>query len=321
MTLQIIVVLFFVAVIMALFALYAGYATFRSSPQYELKSRLRNLAVRREAGLSSELTIEILGEMNPLDKFLYQLPLVRRLDKLLDNAGVKMDMKIFLGIMFIGALAGLILGLALGRGIIFSILFVFIGGLAPLYYLRIKKGRRLDKFTEQFPAALDMIARSLRAGHAFSMAVQMIGNEMSDPVSTLFKTAYEEQTLGLSVPDALAQMMERMPSMDLRLFVTAVNIHREVGGNLAETLEKLGETIRERIRIRRQVKVYTAQGRLTGYILAALPIAMACFIYILMPDYMKELIEVKQGRIAIAVAVSAQIIGFFIIRRLINIKI
>ena len=144
---------------------------------------------------------------------------------------------------------------------------------------------------------------------------------MTEPVKGLFKSVYEEQAYGLALKDSLSNMIYRMDTMDLRFFVTSVNIYREIGGNLAEILENLAKTIRERIKIRRQVKVYTAQARMSGYILAALPIFTGLFFYFMAPDYIGELFEAKIGRYLIAVAIVSQIIGFLIIRKIIDIKI
>lgn len=321
MTLLIIVLLFFLAVLLGLVALAVGYGTLKESPAFELKKRLRKLALKADERLPSDVTAEILREMTPLDRFLLKLRFIKVLEKLIDNAGLKIDVKVFILLMLVFAAAGFMLGLALRRAIIVPIILLFICGVLPLVFLRIKKNRRIQLFTEQFPNVLDMISRSLKAGHAISSAIQVVGNEMSEPVAGLFKTAYEEQTLGLSMKDSLAQMLERMQSMDLRLFVTAVNIHRDVGGNLSETLEKLAVTIRERIRIRRQVRVYTAQGRLSGYILAFLPIFMATFLYVTSPDYIGELVATKIGWYAVGFAITAQIVGFLLIRKLINIRI
>jgi tight adherence protein B len=321
MTMLIIALLFFIAIAMGLIALSMGYETAKSSPAFELKRRLRKLAVRADDGLPSELAVEILHEMTSLDKALYKLRPVRWLDRLMDSAGMRVDVKIFLLVILVSGLIGLGVGASLGRGTIAAVALLFVGMAAPLVYLRVRGQRRYIRFTEQFPGALDMIARSLRTGHSFSSAIQMVGTDMPEPIAGLFKTVYDEQTLGLSMNDALLHMMERIPSVDLRLFVTAVNIHREVGGNLAETLEKLAQTIRERLKLRRQVRVYTAQGRLSGYILAALPIFMALFLYTAAPDYLMELWKVDEGKYAIALVISGQIIGFLIIRKLINIKI
>jgi len=321
MTLLLIVSLFFIAALFGLAAVYMGYVAVRTSPQYELKKRLRKLALGADERLPSHLAIEILHEMTPLDKFLYKSALIRRLDKLIDNAGLKIDVKIFILFLFIGALIGFTLGVLIGRGIILSTVLLIFCGITPLFYLQVMKNTRIRRFTEQFPDALDMIGRSLKAGHSLSGAIQMVGNEMAEPTAGLFKTAYETQTLGLAMRDALSQMAERVQSVDIRLFLAAVSIHREVGGNLAETLDKLAQTIRERIRIRRQVRVYTAQGRLSGYILAALPIFMGLFLYITSPDYLGELVQAKAGKYALGIVATGQIAGFLVIMKLVNIKI
>ncbi len=313
--------LFFIAILLALIAFYMSYEAVRKSPSRELKKRLRALAVRSDERLPSDITMEILLEMKPIDKLLYKARIIRNLDKLIDNAGLKIDLKLFIFFTLLLGLVGFAFGILLGRGLVFAVLFMLAGLCAPLIYLRIKKTKRIIQFTEQFPNALDMMSRSLKAGHSLSAAVQMIGSEMSDPIASLFKTAYDEQTLGLSMKAALGRILERINSMDLRLFVTAVNIYVEVGGNFSEMLERLAHTIRERLKIRRQIRVYTAQARISGYILAALPIFMAGALYIIAPDYIKELVEYKAGKYVIAAAVSAQIVGFLIIKSLINIRI
>jgi tight adherence protein B len=165
------------------------------------------------------------------------------------------------------------------------------------------------------------MSRSLKAGHSLAMAIQVVGNEMPNPISGLFKSVYEEQMYGLSVRDALSHMINRMDTTDLRFFVTAVNIYREIGGNLSEILENLAKTIRERLKIRRQVRVYTAQARFSGYTLVVLPIAAAIMLYFISPNYLGEFIKEKQGRVLIATAVILQIIGGLVIKKIINIKI
>jgi tight adherence protein B len=321
MTIILIAILFFIAVLLGTVTVYMAYVAVKASPQYDLRRRLRAIALKSDDRLPSELKIEILREMTPLDKFLYRFSVIRWFDRLGQNAGLKLDIKVFLLVILTSAVAGFAIGFALRRGISLAVLLMIVGALVPLVYLQFNKNRRLNRFTEEFPNALDMIARSLRAGHSVSSAIQLVSQEMSEPLASLFRAAYDEQTLGLSMKDSLMQMVDRMQSIDLRLFVMAVLIHREVGGNLADTMERLAQTIRERIRIRRQIKVYTAQGRLTGYILAALPIAMAIFLYLTSPDYLAELVSVDVGKYAIAVVVTGQIVGFLIIKRLINIKI
>jgi tight adherence protein B len=321
MTLPLIIILFFVALLLGVIALILTYGAVKASPSYELKKRLRRLALRGDERLAEDVASEIITEMSPLDRQLYKIGFFQRLERMIDMAGLKIDYKAFALLVLVFAVAFCGIGFVLRRGTILAIIFFFIGGAIPLIYLSSKKKSRLVKFTEQFPNALDMIARSLRVGHSLSAAILMVGNEMSDPVAGLFKTAYEEQTLGLSIKDALGQMMERMPSADLQLFVTAVNVHREVGGNIAESLEKLAGVIRERLKIRRQVRVYSAQARLSGYILVAVPPVMALFFYVTTPGYMDELVTTTVGKYGIVYAVVSQIIGFLIIRKIINIRI
>jgi tight adherence protein B len=320
-TLFLIVGLFFMAILIGILALYSGYAVMRESPSFELKKRLRNLAVQSDEIIPLELRVEILGEMTPLEKALYRFSAVRKIEKLADSAGIKMDIKRFLLVILISSLGSFCAGLLLRRGIAPALVLLVLGAWAPLVYLRVRRKKRAQLFTEQFPEALDMLARSLKSGHAMSMAIKLVGTEMSDPIAGLFKTAYEEQTLGLSMQDALSHMLQRVPSMDLQLFVTAVNIHREIGGNLAETLERLANTIRERLKLRRQVRVFTAQARLSGIILFLLPIFMAVFFYFSTPGYMEELFTTPAGKIAIIYAIVSQMIGFLVIRKIVNIRI
>ncbi len=314
-------ILFFVAVFLGLLAIFTGYITVRESPAYHLKRRLLDMAENHDDRLPSDIADKILHDTTPLDRILFKYKLVNKLDRLIDNAGLRISVKIFIAIIILVAAAGLVIGALIGKDIIFPIVLSLLFVSFPFIYLRSKRISRLQNFTEQLPDALDMTARSLRAGHSLSSAIEMISKEMAEPVAGLFRTVYEEQTLGLSIKDSLSRMLDRVESMDLRLFVTAINIHRDVGGNLAEMLERLATTIRERLKIRRQVKVYTAQGRLSGYILAVLPIVMAIFLYVGAPDYIAELTDAEAGKYIIAIAVFFQIVGFLVIRKLINIRI
>jgi tight adherence protein B len=322
MTVLQIALLFFMAVLLGLTALYMWYAAVKASPRYELKKRLRYMAMAEERRVPEDLKVEILHEMSPLDKFLYRFGFVRRLDRWLDQAGLKIDVKVFMLVIPVSVLAGFMVGIVLSKGnLVLPFIFAVLAGSVPFFFLKFRKDKRMTQFMDQFPNALDMVSRSLKAGHSFTAAVQMVGSEMAEPTAGLFRTVYDEQAFGLSMPEALDHMTRRMDSTDLRFFVAAVNVHRDVGGNLSEILERLAQTIRERIKIRRQVRVYTAQARLSGYILAALPIAMALFFYTVSPDYIEELIKIKTGWYVVGAAIAAQIIGFLVIRKIINIRI
>ena len=319
--LLIIAVLFFIAALLVLITIYLSYSAVKTSPAYELRKRLRTLALEARGDIPSDLRIEILQDMSPIDKMVYKLKIIRRLHAWLDKAGFKIDVKVFLLAVLVFASLGFLLGVILHRGIIPPLILMVIMTSIPFIYLKMQITKRVLLFTEQLATSLDMMSRSLKAGHSLAMAIQTIGNEMANPISGLFKSVYEEQAYGLSIKDALSHMIDRMDTTDMRFFVTSVNIYREIGGNLSEILENLAKTIRERLKIRRQVRVYTAQARLSGYILGVLPIVTAIIFYFMSPDYMGELVEAKLGRMLIAAAVVLQIIGFIVIRRIIDIKI
>jgi tight adherence protein B len=322
MTIVQIVVLFFITAQLLVIAGYLWYSAIKSSPRYELRKRLRRLAVDpADRRFPEELRVEILQEMTSVDKLLLRLRPLKRLDTLIDKSGVKTDVKMLLLFMLATGSLGFAAGLLIQRGMVISIILAGFGLLLPVFYLEFKKHRRVSRFTEQFPEVLELITRSLRAGHSFAAAVHLVSTEMSEPVASLFKNVYEEQALGVSMRDALDHMTNRLESIDLNFFVMAINVHREVGGNLGEILERLAKTIRERLTVRRQVKVFTAQARLSGYILAVVPLVMAFIFYISTPGYMEELLKADIGIYAIVVAVIAQIVGFLIIRRIINIRI
>jgi tight adherence protein B len=195
------------------------------------------------------------------------------------------------------------------------------GGTIPWMVVRRKKTKRLLAFEEGFPEAIDLLGRAIRAGHAFSTGLQMVASEAQEPVASEFRQVFEEQKFGLPADDSLLALADRVSLLDVRIFITALLIQREVGGNLAEVLDKIAYTIRERFTIQRQVRVYTAQGRFTGYLLAGLPIAVGFLIWLLNQEYMNVLFTHPTGRLMITVAALLQIAGYFIIRRIINIEI
>jgi tight adherence protein B len=185
-------------------------------------------------------------------------------------------------------------------------------------YLRQK---RLQKFEERFPEALDLLGRAVRAGHAFTTGLEMIAKESSEPIASEFRTTFEEQNFGLPLRDALLNMTERIPSIDVRFFVTALLIQKETGGNLAEILDGLARVIRDRFRIYREVRVRTAQGRLTAGILIALPIFMLIVLMVLNPTYMKVLFQDPRGSLILSVAAIMQVIGSMLIWKIIHIEV
>ena len=196
-----------------------------------------------------------------------------------------------------------------------------VGLLLPLAYLKYRAAKRIRRFEEQFPEALDLLSRAIRAGHAFQTAMGMVADEMPDPVGPEFKKAFDQQNFGLPIKDALNQLAERVALLDVRFFVTAVTIQRETGGNLAEILDNLAHVVRERFKILRQVRVHTAHGRFTGYVLLALPAALAIALSYINPEFMGPLFRERLGQMMIVVGLVLQTIGFVWIRQVIKIEV
>lgn len=317
-----IVVITFFAVLFLFLAIFLGFSAYQSSPKAELKRRLQQMAKNRSnQGMPEDLRSEIIREIPPLDRILATLPFTRDLDKKLDYAGLKLTVSRFLLIPIGLAIVVFVLILFMAKSVLIGLSGALLVSIIPFGFLYFKIQQRLEKFTELFPEALTMVARSLRAGHSFTSAIQLVGQEIPEPVGGLFKTAYEQQLLGLRITETLQNLNERIQSLDLRFFTTAVAINTDVGGNLAEILDNLAQTIRERLKIRRQVKVYTAQGRMSGYVLGALPIVTFLIFNILNPKYESVLYKETMGRYVLAFAVFMQLIGFLIIRRIIKIRI
>ncbi len=191
----------------------------------------------------------------------------------------------------------------------------------PFMVLRFKRTKRMRKFEEEFPEALDLISRALKAGHAFATGLKMVADEMSDPVGPEFRKTFDEQNFGLPLKDALENLTLRIPILDMRFFATAVLIQRETGGNLSEILENLAHVVRERFKILRQVRVYTAHGRLTGYVLLALPAVLAIALSFINPEHMNMLFRERMGQMLLMVAIGMQIAGFLWIRQVVKIEV
>jgi len=256
-----------------------------------------------------------------LGSFGARLPHIYDIQVLLDQAELKWHFGTFL-ILTIGAAAAFgAAGMLFTKFLLVAIGTAMLGGTLPYLYVRWKKRKRMTAFLERLPDAIDLLGRSIRAGHAFSTGLQMVAEETGEPVAGEFRRVFEEQKFGLPLDETLFGLADRIDLVDVQIFVTAVLIQREVGGNLAEILDTLADTIRERFVIERQVRVYTAQGRLTGYLLAVLPLVLAFVIYTFNSEYISILVEEPIGRVLIAMASVMQIVGFFTIRRIVDIRV
>lgn len=240
--------------------------------------------------------------------------------RLIDGSGVKLTVGLFLAIMVLTAVGVYMLVTAMTHLPLLGLAAGALASWAPFGYLQFAKTRRLRAFEEGFPEAIDLIARALRAGHAFTTGLKMVGEELPDPVGAEFRLVHDRQNYGMPLPDALKAFAERVPIIDARFFVTAVLTQREAGGNLSEVLDNLGTVIRERFRVKRQVRVITAHARITGFVLAVFPPFLTVVFYAVGPETIKPLFTDPLGVRMVIVAIVLQILGVLIIRKLVDIE-
>ena len=264
---------------------------------------------------------ELMSEIPWLNRSLIRLQAALQLKRVLDQADLHITPSRL--IMF-SAMAGMLAGLAASVISGSLLLILFAGVLAaavPFVHVWWKRKKRFDAFLEHLPDALDLMSRALSAGHAFSEALHMVSAEMPEPIATEFRKTYEEQNLGLSLKLALDNLTHRIPLLDLRMCVTAVLIQRETGGNLAEILEKVAYTIRERFRILGDLKTLTTSSRMSAWLLCGLPIFVSVVITVMNPEYMAILWKDQRGHYLIATALFLQVTGMLIVRKILRIKI
>ena len=313
--------LVFLCVFCFFIAIYMAMVARNASPKAELKRRLQRMARSGAKELPAELRAEITREVKPADRLFARLPVTRNLDKKLDHAGLKITVSVFVMIALALATACAAVAIMVTKSALLGLSAAAAMLLCADVFLKFKIEQRKEKFTELFPDALSMISRSLRAGHSFTSTIQLVGMEMPSPIGELFKMAYDQQFLGLRMADTLTNLNERIDSLDLRFFTTVIGINSEIGGNLSEVLDKLAVTIRERIRIRRQVQVYTAQGRMSGYVVGVLPIVAFVAFNFLNADYESALFKEPMGIYVLVFAACLQLLGLLVIRNIIKIKI
>ena len=292
--------------------------------QRKLDSRLLELTQDPEPEaktLSLLLKVQHAGPMPALDRAIGETVRGSAIGRWIDQSGVKASISGVVAVaLFAGAILGLIAGL-ISRSQWGFIAGGLIGFMVPFVVLKVKRTRRLRAFEEQFPEGLDLISRALKAGHAFATGLKMVADEMPEPVGPEFRKTFDEQNFGLPMKDALDNLSFRMPLLDVRFFATAVLIQRETGGNLSEILENLSHVVRERFKILRQVRVYTAHGRFTGYVLLALPAVLCVALTFINPEHMNTLFREPLGRMLLMGALVMQTIGFLWIKQVIKIEV
>jgi tight adherence protein B len=289
--------------------------------EQRLEQRLRDVGSNApEIETTTLVREEDQGALPGVDKLLGATGAGSSLGTLIEQSGVRISTSTFVvatvGLAAIGVLAMLLFApvpAAAPAGLLL--------GALPAGFLLQRRSSRIKRFEEQFPEALDLLSRALRAGHAFQTAMGMVADEMPEPVGPEFKKAFEQQNFGLPLKEALVELSQRVPLLDVRFFVTAVTIQRETGGNLAEILDNLAHVVRERFKVLRQVRVHTAHGRFTGYVLLALPAVLGIALSMLSPDHMNTLFTDPMGQNMLIGAAVMQTVGYIWIRQVIKIEV
>jgi tight adherence protein B len=327
--LLIIAILVFVVVALGIFAL-ASLLDQRNAQARLLRERLATVKETSESQRTEELALlrdEMLSKIPALDNLLRRSTRISNLQPFLEQANLRIRAGNILVLCIVSALVCGFLGFLLAgslppnQALTFAALGLVLGGIMPYSYASHRRNKRFQKFEELFPEAIDTLARAVRAGHAFTTALELIANELSEPVASEFRKLFEEQKFGLPVRDALMNLADRMPLVDVKFFVTAVMLQRETGGNLAEILDNLSYVIRERFKIMRQVRVYTAQGRLTMMLLMGLPPLIVVTMLLTSPMFIRPLFADPIGHTLVVAGIVLQTLGYFVIRKIIQIQV
>jgi len=313
--------IFIVALLMVELLIYT-YNKIRYPNRKKIKERLKNLSTGvYESGSPDILKNRNLSQIPFLDKILAQIPIVQSIENLIKQANSNRSVVFYLLLSFFVGLTGFLAVWFFTRNLWFGLFVAVFAASCPFIMLRIKKNRRIKRFQKQLPDALDLLARALKAGHAFTSGLKLAADELKDPLGSEFAETIDEINFGVSVSDALKNLTKRIDCPDLRFFAVSVILQRETGGNLAEIMESLASLIRKRFKFEGKVKVLSAEGRFSAAVLLALPILIGVLVRLLNPEYIEILFQEPAGRITMLVALVSMAFGFVVIRRMIKINV
>lgn len=302
--------------------LYLVWADSRFAKRQLIRRRLLNISA---GGMHGEEKLSLfkertLRDMSPVTRLFYQMPRLSKLDRLLVRSNTSLNAGTFvlisLSLGTLGVLLGILFlphslaGAPLGLGLSFL----------PFFLLKRAEKKSQQNFYEQLPEALDLMARAIRTGHALTSAMELVAAEMSDPIKSEFNEAVDEVKFGITLDDALHNMCERMPLPDLRYFSISVIIHKETGGNIAQIFDNLATLIRERLQFKRQIWALTGEGRISAFVLLMLPVVMFCYLYVVNFKYVSVLWTDPFGRLLFFGAMVSQVIGYFVMKRLVDVQ-
>lgn len=315
-------VTFLVLFAVVMVAVSVGYRVLEAQRKKQVEGMLNVVS-----GASAEALQPVVLEPRVEDRlelFFQKTGEIERLRKFIQQGGLTWSPTRLLATILIMAGIGALLGWFL-RPLGFVALSIPLGmlllGSLPWLYVRHQRTKRLAEIEAQLPEALDFLARSMRAGHAFSISLEMLGQESPDPLGQEFRVLFNEQNLGAPLDVAMANFSDRIPLLDIRMFVSCVLLQRQTGGNLSEILIRLAYVIRERFKLKGQVKAASAHGRMTATILSILPLVMLVALPFVAPGYLQGMAKDPDGKWMIAGAIAAQLVGYYIMRRIVDIKV
>lgn len=314
----------FISTVLLIEGFYLAVRTIRNPERVRVKRGLQALSFEDNI-TPKAVSIEkqrILSGIDWLNAFLEKVPKIDRIESLWIQSNSRYPLSVYLlSSLLIFSAVLIILNMFIAHNFSLSLLPSAVLGLIPFFILYRKKKKRLAKFENQLPEALDLIARALKAGHAFSTGMRMVASEVGDPLGTEFGRTIDEIGFGLEMDQALKNLLKRVDCADLKFFVMAMILHRDVGGNLAELLSNISSLIRDRFKLLRKVKSLSAQGKMSANVLIGLPFFIAMVLSITAPSYLSILFSDMVGRIMIIMALVMELIGFVVIRKIIDIKV
>jgi len=319
------IVSFLVLFVIIMVAVTLASKFFDTKRKKQVSSMLKTATGEAQPEVSvSNLLMEPAEEQRSfMERFIEGLDIAQKLQVQMQQAGLDWSPMKFLALTLIFSVVGAVIGLRfpfMGFGYT-SLALGLALALLPYFYVRRSRTKRLNKLEEQFPEALEFLARSMRAGHAFTISLEMLGEELPEPLGQEFRTLFNEQNLGAALEVALKNLTNRVPLLDMRFFSSSVLLQKQTGGNLAEILTQLANVIRERFRLKGQVKAASAHGRLTATILMCMPIVTMGALLIVSPGYLQGMAKDPDGQYIIGAAILAQLVGNYFIKRIINIKV
>ena len=315
------IVIFLVSILSIELVFYA-YRRLQNPNPTKLRKRVKAISVGDHTSETPDiLRKKIFSSVPALNEILSSTPGVNALDRLVQQANAKYPLSIFALLSLVLALAGYYVCFSMTRNPAVSLMIAPLAGGVPFYYLVIRKRNRMQKFLRQLPEALDLIARGLRAGHAFTTGLKLATESFDDPLGTEFDETLDEINFGVSVPDALKNLTHRVDCPDLRFFVVSVIIQRETGGNLSEIIESIARIIRERFKFDDKLRVLSAESRFSAKVLVSFPFLILIALRFINPEYVNLLFEDPMGRTMLGVAAAMMFFGIFVMTRMIKIRV